>query len=174
MCSPKNYLTPMTVSTITFDSFCCGFFPKLNGSPFIRDWQTSANGKNKWFKGCDYYGNDLLPSSIQFNISDYATCAEYCQSHPLCTFFTFNKLRSICFPKASTDYFTDYNNTEGAVCGFIARKQFNIIPSIAAAAVIEAVTTAKITSSAPNSTVETKKKAKTDAPEIDYDWFPVD
>ena len=121
MCSPKNSLAPMTVST-TFDSIYCGFFPKRNGSLFIRDWQTSANGKYKWSKGCDYYGNDLLPFSMQFNISDYATCAEYCQSHLLCTFFTFNKLRSICFPnKASTGYFTDNNNTEGAVCGSIAR-----------------------------------------------------
>ena len=115
MCSPKNSLAPMTVST-TFDSIYCGFFPKRNGSLFIRDWQTSANGKYKWSKGCDYYGNDLLPFSMQFNISDYVTCAEYCQSHLLCTFFTFNKLRSICFPKASSGNGTAGNQRFNCAC----------------------------------------------------------
>ena len=162
-CFPKNSPTPMNVSS-QYYSIYCGFFPKRNGSPVGRNWQISDNGNYKWSNGCDYFGNDLLPWAIKSNITDYVTCAEYCHSNPLCTFFTFNKLRSLCFPKATSDYFAENNNTEGAVCGFMLRKQINISPSVTTSAV---KMTPKVTTSV------TTQQTNTDD-DIVFEWFSIE
>jgi len=122
ICYPKNSHTFLTESDNS-DSICA-YIPKRNGS-VSRQWQTSADGSYQWASDCDFYGSDLVPSAAK-TVANYSACAEYCQFNPLCTFFTFQTTTSICQPKISSSYFKESRNYDGAVCGFMRHKQFNI------------------------------------------------
>jgi len=116
----------------------CGRIPSRIKS---RSW-FSATGY-QWDSGCDFRGNDFITKPM----STHTDCGEACKADTNCNYFTFNRLRSICFLKKWPGFFTESSkNADGAVCGFIpSRKQFKeeaIIKSIKATTTEVTATTA--------------------------------
>ena len=103
----------------------CGRIPSRIKS---RNWFTASG--YQWDSGCDFRGNDFITKPM----SIHTDCGEACIANVDCNYFTFNRLRSICFLKKWAGFFTESTkNADGAVCGFIpSRKQFKQEPIIKA------------------------------------------
>ena len=98
----------------------CGFIENRVAFTPGRKWQTSTDGSHQWARGCDFRGNDLIKL-----LASYTTCMETCRANPSCAYFTFNKLRSICYLKKAVGFFTESKNVYGTICGFFPGPKSN-------------------------------------------------